>query len=88
MATHCLVAKFLQNCKESQVETTLEAYHKHQAKIRRKHLSRLKLNRRITKLEDDGIDSDVVQAAVMLCQDITDDFSSSDDDSDSDSTSE
>ena len=88
LATHCLVAKFLENCKESQVETALEAYHKHQAKIRRKHLSRLKLNRRITKLEDDGIDSDVVQAAVMLCQDITDDFSSSDDDSDSDSTSE
>ena len=88
LATHCLVAKFLENCKDNQVETALDTYHKHQSKVRRKHLSRLKLNRRITKLEDTGIDSDVVQAAVMLCHDITEDLSSSDENSDTDYTSE
>ena len=64
---------------------TSSRYHKHQGKLRRKMQSRQKLNRRINMLEQDGIDTDVVNAAVMLCQD---DFSSSEDDSTTTSSNE
>ena len=87
LSTHCLVTKFLETSSNKDVEAALTAYHKHQGKLRRKHLSRRKFNRRIQKLEDDGIDENVVNVAVMLCQDITEDDSSSEDERITDSES-
>ena len=87
LSTHCLITKFLETSSNKEVETALTAYHKHQARLRRKFLSKRKLNRRIQKLEDDGVDKTVVNYAAMLCLEITEHDSSSDDDSFSDAYS-
>ena len=79
MAKQYHTTKFLESAKDEQLQRALDAYDKHQTKVRKKFKSKRKFNRRIQKLESMNIEPYMMNTAIMLCQQIESDESSSDD---------
>ena len=72
------ITKFLETVKDEPLQKTLDAYDRHQTKVRKKFKSKQRMKRRIQKLESMQVEPYIMDAAVMLCQDIESEDSSSD----------
>ena len=70
--------KFLESAQDEHLQRALDAYDKHQTKVRKRFKSKRRFNKRIQKLESMNIEPYMMDTAIMLCQQIESEDSSSD----------